>query len=96
MKRIVLISCVSKKLSHKAMAKDLYINPLFKLNLKYARQMKPDEIFILFAKYGLLKLDTEIKPYDLTLNEMSAKEIKRWAERLSSLIRWVLSCKRYS
>lgn len=44
--------------------------------------MKPDRIFILSAKYGLLQLETEKKPYDLTLNKMSVKEIKRWAERV--------------
>ena len=79
---IFLISCVSKKLPDKAMARDLYISPLFKLNLKYAQQKKPNKIFILSAKYGLLELGTEIKPYDLTLNEMAAKEIKKWAVRV--------------
>lgn len=82
MKRIILISCVSKKLPHKAKAKDLYISTLFKLNLKYALQKKPDKILILSAKYELIELEKEISPYDLTLNEMSAKEMKRWAERV--------------
>ena len=41
--------------------------------------MKPDRIFILSAKYGLLPLETEIKPYDLTLNKMSIEEIKKWS-----------------
>ena len=82
MKRIILISCVSKKLPHKARARDLYISPLFKLNLKYAQRLKPNKIFILSAKYGLLPLETEIKPYDLTLIKMSAKEIRKWAERV--------------
>jgi hypothetical protein len=79
MERIILISCVSKKLPYKARAKDIYVSPLFKLNLKYAQQMMPDRIFIISAEYGLLSLETEIKPYDLTLNKMSAKDIKRWA-----------------
>ncbi len=38
-KKIVLISCVSKKLAHRAKAKELYISTLFKLNLKYATQL---------------------------------------------------------
>ena len=42
MQSIVLISCVSKKLNHKAKAKDLYVSSLFRLNLKYAEQQRPE------------------------------------------------------
>jgi len=80
MKKIVLISCVSKKRSLKSKARDLYISPLFKKNLQYAMKLKPDQIFILSAKYGLVSLDEEIEPYDLTLNTMSVVEVKHWAE----------------
>jgi len=80
MKQIVLISCVSKKLENKSKAKDLYASPLFKKNLKYAISLKPDNIFILSAKYGLVGLNEEIEPYDLTLNEMRSNEIKEWAK----------------
>lgn len=82
MKRIVLISCVSKKRTYTAKASDLYISPLFSGNLKYARTLKPDAIFILSAKYGLLDLDTEIEPYDTTLNNMSSHQIKEWADQV--------------
>ena len=88
-KRIVLISCVSKKLTHRAKAKDLYISTLFKLNLKYAEKLNPDDIFILSAKYGLLPLDREIEPYEQTLNNMRSNEIRQWAhlvlEKLNSV-----------
>jgi hypothetical protein len=84
MKKIILISCVSKKRPIKSKAQDLYISPLFKKNLQYALKQKPDQIFILSAKYGLISLDEEIEPYDLTLNNMSAKEIKNWAKRVLS------------
>src|SRR5690349_9582189 len=82
MKKIVLISCVSKKRSYKSRARDLYISPLFKKNLQYALNLNPDQIFVLSAKYGLVALDVEIEPYDLTLNTMSAKEVKEWSERV--------------
>lgn len=82
MKKIVLISCVSKKLEHKARAEDLYISPFFRLSLKYARKLKPDEIFILSAKHGLLDLDDEIDPYDVTLNNMRAIQRKKWADKV--------------
>lgn len=80
MKKIVLISCVSKKLSHKAKAENLYISPLFKYILEYAKSLSPDSIFILSVKYGLLPLDKEIEPYNKTLKEMPEKEIKKWAD----------------
>ncbi len=79
MKTIVLISCVSKKLAHKSPAKDLYDSPLFKGNLYYASSFKPDNIFVLSAKYGLVPLDREIEPYNLTLNNMAVSDIKKWA-----------------
>ena len=82
MAKIALISCVSKKRSHKANAKDLYISPLFKLNLGYAKSLNPDKIFILSAKYGLVDLEDEIEPYDKTLNQMNSQAIKDWASRV--------------
>jgi len=77
--KIILISCVSKKLHNKSKAQDLYISPLFKKNLQYAKSLNPDKIFILSAKYGLLRLNEEIEPYDKTLNKMRSNEIKEWA-----------------
>jgi hypothetical protein len=80
MKRIILISCVSKKLNIKSRAEELYDSPLFNKNLEYAKSLKPDDIFILSAKYGLLDLDEKIQPYDLTLNQMKKSEIQLWAQ----------------
>jgi len=84
MKRVVLISCVSKKLSYKSKAKDLYISTLFKLNFKYAKSLNPDKTFILSAKYGLLNPEQEIEPYNETLNTKSTQEIKNWAQKILS------------
>lgn len=86
MKTIVLLSCVSKKLHHRAKAADLYISPLFKLSLEYARSLRPDAIYILSAKHGLLSLDQEIRPYDITLNDMREREVRKWAERVTRQI----------
>lgn len=80
MKKIVLISCVSKKLDHRSKAEDLYVSPLFKKNLKYAKSLNPDSIFILSAKYGLLSLEEEIDTYEKTLNKMRVHEIREWAD----------------
>jgi len=79
MAKIILISCVSKKLNHTSKAQDLYVSPLFQKNLRYAKSLNPDKIFILSAKYGLLSLTDEVEPYNKTLNKMTSNEIKEWA-----------------
>lgn len=91
MKKIVLISCVSQKLPHKAKARDLYVSTLFKLNLKYANSLRPNEIYVLSAKHGLLELEREIEPYEQTLNNMRASEIKKWANNVLQQLRTVAS-----
>jgi len=80
MKTIVLISCASKKLSRPAKARDIYASSLFKLNLKFAESLRPDKVFILSAKHGLLELEKVIEPYNTTLNNLGLKELKAWAE----------------
>lgn len=87
MKKIVLISCVSKKRTAKSKARDLYVSPLFKLNLQYACALKPDAIFILSAKHGLVALDEEIEPYDVTLINMGVTERKAWAGKIIQQLR---------
>ena len=82
MKEVVLISCVSKKLPHKAPAGELYTSDLFKKNFAYAKRLKPDAIYILSAKYGLLGLDEEVETYNQTLNTMSAREVEAWAKKV--------------
>lgn len=82
MAKIILLACASKKLDRKAKAQDIYISQLFRLGMEYAKSLNPDKIFIISAKYGLLELDKEIEPYNLTLNKMKDGEIKIWAENL--------------
>ena len=86
MKKIVLISCVSKKLSTRAKAKDIYVSPLFRLNMAYAKKLNPASIYILSAKYGLIHFNDEIEPYDLTLNSMSSHQVKAWADKVADQI----------
>lgn len=87
MKRIVLISCVKTKLDHPAKAEHLYISDLFTKNLAYAKKLKPDHIFILSAKYGLLRLNDKIAPYEKTLNQMPVHERRAWSDSVISELR---------
>lgn len=77
MKKIVLISCVSRKGKTKAKARDLYKGPLFTYSLAYGESLKPDNIFILSAHYHLLDLDKEIEPYDVTLSYVSPDQRRK-------------------
>ena len=63
----------------------MYVSPLFKYSLKYARLLNPDRIYILSAEYGLISLEQEIEPYEKTLNTFSKQEIKEWEEKLQTL-----------
>jgi hypothetical protein len=77
MKRIVLISFVSRKGKNKAKAKDLYKGTLFTNSLAYGQSLKPDQIFILSAFHHLLDLDKEIEPYNVTLSYVSPHKQKK-------------------
>jgi hypothetical protein len=79
-RKIVLISCVSKKLATKSRACDLYTSPLFRLSWVYANRLLPDAVFILSAKYRLVAPEQEIEPYDTTLNDMSSRDLVDWAD----------------
>jgi len=93
MKKIVLISCVSKKLDRKSTAEKIYTSSLFKKNLAYAKSLKPSGIFILSAKHGLLKMTDEIEPYDKTLNKMRVSERKEWSKGVVNQLKSVTDLK---
>lgn len=94
MKKIVLISCVSKKGNKKTKAKDLYESPLFAKSLAYGQKLNPDNIYILSAQHHLLDLDTEIEPYNRTLNKMSKNDRTNWGKRVIEQLQKVSDIKK--
>lgn len=65
---LVIIPCGGKKAAHATHAARLYQGSYFKACARYALSIaKPDQIRILSAKHGLLKLDEIIEPYDLRM-----------------------------
>ena len=80
-KKIAFISCSKSKAKIPCQAKDLYISDFFKKSLTYCLN-NYDEVFILSAKYGLLSIYDYIKPYDLTLNNMSIMDRKKWSYKV--------------
>ena len=88
---VVCISCVKTKRRHVCRAEELYTSPLFRLSLMYARSLEPDMVFILSAKYGLLRLDDVVEPYEQTLNAMPKVERLAWADRVLAQLRSVVA-----
>ena len=85
MSNIVLIACSNNKLKTKmkTQARYLYKGTEFRYSLIYAEEkIKPDKIFILSAKYGLLNLVDEIDYYNYTLNEKTKDIKKEWAKNV--------------
>jgi hypothetical protein len=70
---VVLLSCVKSKLTHCCRAGDMYTSPLFRKMMAYAESLRPKRIFILSAKYGLLRPDDLIEPYEQTLHAEALK-----------------------
>ena len=69
MKHMVIIPCGASKLSHPAPASELYTGSMFADALRTARTMTADEnIRILSAKHGLVRLDHVIEPYEMKMS----------------------------
>lgn len=92
-KKIVLISCVKQKRHTSAKAEDMYLSPLFKKSLMFARSLNADDIYILSAKYELLPLNEIIETYDETINTKTASERRCWAANVISQLRAKCSLK---
>jgi len=82
-----LISCAKSKRGHSCAAKDMYVSPLFQKMLAVSEKSVPKKIFILSARYGLLKPDQVIEPYELTLKSISAAERRAWSEKVLEKLR---------
>lgn len=99
MKTIVLISCGAKKAEKETKTEDLYISPLFKKSLVYAKTLTTtDNIYILSAKHHLLPLDKVIAPYDVSLKKDITKEEDRvkWGEKVIEKLKKVADIKKIS
>lgn len=72
-----LLACCSKKDNIKTNAVNLYKSSLFIKSMNYLKK-RCNKIYILSAKYGLLELNEEIEPYNVTLNKMNKQERIAW------------------
>lgn len=85
---ISLLACSKSKVETNGAAvpaHTLYTGQLFKAQLAYARRvlgLDDRHIFILSAKYGMIRSDEEIATYDLALEQMPVTERVEWRVRL--------------
>ena len=85
--KIAVIGCTSLKKDYKCKVEEMYSkSTLFKYTLMYCKQKNFDNIIVLSAKYGILKLDDEVKPYNHSLSDKSLKERKKWYEEISNYL----------
>lgn len=89
MNRIVILSCGQKKVTKPTEAYRLYQGSYYKMNLKYALSITSlNCIYILSAKYGLIKSTEIIAPYNLKMGEpgsVTTDKIKQQAASLGIL-----------
>lgn len=81
----VLVSCVGEKASEPTMAENLYQSTWFKKAREYAKT-NGDRWYILSAKYGLVKPDRVLRPYEKTLNAMTKMQRVDWGMKVSAQI----------
>ena len=92
MNKVILISCVAKKLPYKTEAYKLYSpSTLFKAHWNYALKCLKGNpyknIFILSALHGFISPFEKIEPYNVTLKKMSKQDKKLWAKRVNDMMR---------
>ena len=79
--KIAFVSCTKLKANYSCITRDMYKRSiLFNKAVRFIEQQDYDNWYVLSAKYGLLKKDDHIEPYDLTLNNMKASDRKKWSE----------------
>ena len=76
---LCLVSCVARKLSRSAPAKDLYTSDLFRKTRSLV-EARGWTWLILSAKHGIVDPEQVIEPYEKTLKTMAVAERRDWAE----------------
>lgn len=88
---IAVVGCGKTKLLKPARAKNIYTGPLFRAARAYAEEC--DEWRIVSARYGLLKPDQRIEPYD---DRLKPKDAPQWGVQVANdLIRQFQGCGHY-
>jgi hypothetical protein len=78
---VVLVSCVKEKAFCPSPARSLYRSDWFRKSRAIVEAQEA-HWYILSARHGLLHPDTEVAPYEHTLNAMSINHRRIWAQNI--------------
>ena len=81
MENIFIINCSKEKVNYQVKASDMYCSERFNLSKKIVEDNNY-EWYILSSKYGLLKPDTIIDPYDKNINDLTKKEKNEYITKI--------------
>ncbi|ACB40810.1 DUF6884 domain-containing protein [Pyrobaculum neutrophilum] len=85
----VVTNCTAEKLGVAAPARELYRGPSVRRIAKVVDEARaagiPAALYIISARYGLVREDEVLEPYDETLSGRSPEEIKSWARAVGLL-----------
>lgn len=76
--RVALVGCGAEKRAAPAPAADLYTGQLFRDALAHARRLAGEHVFVLSAMHGLVPLTQVLRPYDLSLRDLTKAERLGW------------------
>lgn len=80
MQTVCILPCTKSKYSEKMPARELFSKSnYFSLLREYAARKGYEKIFVASTKYGLIKLDDVIEPYDVAL---TAAQTTEWAKEI--------------
>lgn len=79
---IIFVACSKSKLHYPCEARKIYTaSTIFNKRMTYARK-QTDKIYILSAKYGLLKLDDWVEPYECYLGSQGSAYKFDWTQKV--------------
>lgn len=86
---IWIVACGKAKRSLVSRARDLYTGHLTSLQIRFATTRGgvfggTAAAMIASARYGLVDMDTEVAPYDVTLNDFTADQLALWAQLVAA------------
>lgn len=82
-RRVALVGCSMRKLDRRATARELYTSGLFRASIAYA-EATCNEVRVVSAFYGSVKLDAWLEPYDRDLRAFRKKDREAWGARTVS------------
>jgi len=86
---VLLVLCGKRKRSRPSRAENLYTSPFFAAAREFATQ-HGFQWYVLSAKHGLLSPRAIVRPYDLSLRDLSSSERREWSWTVAATLKRVI------